>query len=55
MTGDYTPTTAAVAIAYEDRMFELGKARQQSRVEFDRWLAAHDAKVRDHEGLGKAS
>ena len=45
---DYTPTTEEVRDAYATHRFNAyGKYREVGYPEFDRWLAAHDAEVRE--------
>ena len=40
---DYTPTTPMIRTGY----MRDGRERKQRAAEFDRWLAAHDAELRE--------
>ena len=46
---DYTPTADEVRNYYERGVIDAGGIREDSRGNFDRWLAAHDAEVRADE------
>ena len=47
MSDDYTPTTDVVRDAVTFPRRRLGEPRDMTEAAFDRWLAAHDAEIRE--------
>ena len=44
---EYTPTTDAVGANYALNMYRVGPKDIDPYAAFDRWLAAHDAEIRE--------
>ncbi len=47
MADEYTPTTDVVRDAVTFPRRRLGEPRDMTEAAFDRWLAAHDAEIRE--------